>query len=140
MGEQTWQVLESPLFERAYLDITASVFACITQQLWEEVFRPLEQSECDYPQEHLQQHQSEEQERQRQGQKPHPGSPNSPMELGSPDSSPDHKEEEGAGGTNTNTKQKDNKKRVAASAQHQFRDASIPLAKLLPKIKAVAFK
>ena len=124
-------MLESPLFERAFLDITSSVFACMTQQLWEEVFRPLEQSECEYPQEHLQQQQqqvSQVEGEKVQALKANPGSPNSPVELGSPESSPENKE----------GNKKDTKKRRAD--EHKFRDASIPLAKLLPKIKAVAFK
>jgi hypothetical protein len=117
-------VLQSPPFEKAFLDITESVFAFITLHLWEEVFRPLEHSECDFPPPVLMPAE----------RTSNPGSPNTPVDLESPDSSP---------GDKTAVSLKGQERKVGKPSrmvEHKFRDASIPLAKLLPKIKAVAFK
>ncbi len=62
-----------------------------------------------------------------EGKVTHPGSPNTPLELVSPSYTP----EKGGGEREENSEE---------LIDHEFHDATVPLAKLLPKIKSVAFK
>ena len=108
--KQTWKVLKTPMFDVALQDITDSVFTFLLRTLWEDVFLPLRQSECDFP---------------LNSTISHPGSPNSPAEMESPQTTPAKEQQQ---------------QQRNVTGEHKFTEASVPLAKLLPKLKAAAFK
>lgn len=128
--KETWQVLESPSFERAFLDVTNSLFAYIFLNLWEEIFQPAEEERNEIR--HL---------AQVDKRKLSPGSPNSPSNLRSQDSSPAtvNLSEKNAESQTTNPDITRNE-RFCRSHEHKYVDPRIPLAKLLPSIKIVVFK
>lgn len=110
--DETWKVLRSSMFDLALLDITEAVFKFLLHSLWEEVFQPLQESTCDFPltKDH------------------HPGSPNGPAEL------------ESRQGTPPKLSYQETTKGSDVAAEHKYRENTIPLAKLLPKLKVAAFR